>query len=56
MERTHSIRDYFSSLRQKPDTEFMPEVDGAALEDSPRLARITVWVVCALLVTALVWA
>jgi len=56
MELAQSLRDYFSSLRQKPDTEFMPEVDGAALEDSPRLARITLWVVCALLVTALVWA
>jgi len=56
MQLTQSFRDYFGGLRQKPDTEFMQEVDGAALEDSPRLARITVWVVCALLLTALIWA
>ena len=42
----HSIRDYFASMRQhKQDTEFMPEVDGAILEDSPWFTRITVWVV-----------
>lgn len=51
------FRDYFSRLRrQRQDTEFMPEVDGAILEDSPWLARITVWVVCAVLLVALLWA
>ena len=43
MELAQSLRDYFSSLkREKQDTEFMPEVDGAILEDSPWLARATV--------------
>lgn len=43
-------------LQARQDTEFMPEVEGAILEDSPWLARYTVWVVFALLVTALIWA
>ncbi len=54
MELSRSLRDYFS--RQKQDTEFMPEVDGAMLEDSPWLARITVWTVCICLIVALIWA
>jgi adhesin transport system membrane fusion protein len=57
---THSIRGYFDSFGPRgkayPETEFMQEVDGALLDDSPRIARITVWVVCACLLTALVWA
>ena len=57
MELTQSLRDYFGSLqRQKQDTEFMPEVDGAVLEDSPWLARATVWAVSACLIVALIWA
>ncbi|SIR76952.1 membrane fusion protein, adhesin transport system [Aquipseudomonas alcaligenes] len=57
MELAQSLRDYFSSLkREKQDTEFMPEVDGAILEDSPWLARATVWSVSACLIAALVWA
>ncbi|WP_137886552.1 HlyD family type I secretion periplasmic adaptor subunit [Pseudomonas sp. 2FE] len=57
MELPTSIRGYFASLRQQQqDTEFMPEVDGAALEDSPWLSRVTLWVVGALLLSALVWA
>ncbi|WP_137820283.1 HlyD family type I secretion periplasmic adaptor subunit [Pseudomonas sp. 2FG] len=57
MELPTSIRGYFASLRQQQqDTEFMPEVDGAALEDAPWLSRVTLWVVCALLLSALVWA
>lgn len=57
MELSQSIRDYFGSLQKhKQDTEFMPEVDGAVLEDSPWLARATVWTVCACLLVALVWA
>ena len=52
-----SLRNYFASMRQrKQDTEFMPEVDGAILEDSPWFTRITVWVVSACLLAALVWA
>ncbi|MBD9424739.1 HlyD family type I secretion periplasmic adaptor subunit [Pseudomonas sp. PDM15] len=57
MELTQSLRDYFGSLqRKKQDTEFMPEVDGAILEDSPWLARATVWSVSACLIVALIWA
>jgi adhesin transport system membrane fusion protein len=52
-----AIRNYFASLRtQRQDIEFMPEVEGAILEDSPRIARITVWAVLALLASALLWA
>ncbi|WP_437881320.1 HlyD family type I secretion periplasmic adaptor subunit [Pseudomonas sp. LRF_L74] len=54
MELGHSLRGYFRGARQ--DTEFMPEVDGAVQQDSPWLARITVWAVSACLLTALVWA
>ena len=56
MELSQSLREYVTQWRQKPDTEFMPEVDGTLLEDSPTLARITVWLVSLLLLTALVWA
>ncbi|MDG1581753.1 HlyD family type I secretion periplasmic adaptor subunit [Pseudomonas sp. GOM6] len=57
MDMSQSLRDYFSSLgKQKPDTEFMPEVDGVMQEDSPWLARATVWTVCICLVVALIWA
>ncbi len=57
MELTQSLRDYFGSLQKhKQDTEFMPEVEGAVLEDSPWLARATVWAACSLLVVALIWA
>ncbi|MDF3932255.1 HlyD family type I secretion periplasmic adaptor subunit [Pseudomonas citronellolis] len=43
-------------LGARSDTEFMPEVQGTVLEDSPLAARITLWAVLALLVSALVWA
>lgn len=57
MQATQSLGDYFGSLREKrQDTEFMPEVEGAILEDSPWLSRVTVWVVSACLLAALVWA
>ena len=39
-------------LQARKDTEFMPEVEGTILEDSPWAARFTVWVVCALLLVA----
>ena len=56
MELSQSLREYVTQWRQKPDTEFMPEVDGTLLEDSPTLARITVWLVSTLLLVALIWA
>ncbi len=42
--------------RAKRDTEFMPELEGAILEDSPRIARFTVWIAGLLLIVALAWA
>ncbi|MGG2397414.1 HlyD family type I secretion periplasmic adaptor subunit [Pseudomonas sp. SH1-B] len=57
MQATQNLGGYLGSLRDKrQDTEFMPEVEGAILEDSPWLTRITVWAVCACLLAALVWA
>lgn len=57
MQATQNLGNYFSSLREKrQDTEFMPEVEGAILEDSPWLSRATIWVVSACLLAALVWA
>ena len=57
MHISHSIHNYFASMRQrKQDTEFMPEVDGAILEDSPWFARITVWAVTLCLIVAIFWA
>ncbi|MDP2243901.1 HlyD family type I secretion periplasmic adaptor subunit [Pseudomonas sp.] len=51
------ILAYFTSWgRRKQDTEFMPEVEGAILEDSPWMSRITIWVVCTCLASALLWA
>lgn len=48
-------RSYFDR-RSNGDTEFMPEVAGAMVEDSPRATRVTVWVACVLLLVAMVWA
>ena len=42
--------------RSKQETEYMPEIHGAILEDSPWLARLTVWLTALLLVAVLVWA
>jgi membrane fusion protein, adhesin transport system len=52
-----SIGNYLRTLRErKQDTEFMPEIDGAILEDSPWFTRVTVWAVSACLISALIWA
>jgi adhesin transport system membrane fusion protein len=57
MELNPAIRSYLSQFGQnKADTEFMPDVDGSLLEDSPKLTRITVWLASLLLIAALVWA
>ena len=42
--------------RAKQDTEYMPELEGAMLADSPRIARATVWIAGLLLIVALTWA
>ena len=49
-------RGYFDSFSKSAESEFMPETAGAALQDSPRWSRITVWLAAALLISALVWA
>ncbi len=57
MSMRESIQQYMQGMREhKQDLDFMPEVEGALLEDSPRFARSTVWVVTALLIVALLWA
>ncbi|WP_010483201.1 HlyD family type I secretion periplasmic adaptor subunit [Pseudomonas sp. S9] len=48
------LSNYFA--HGKGDTEFMPEVDGAVLEDTPWFARITIWVVTACILSAVAWA
>ncbi len=57
MSALSSMRGYFSSREQhKPETEYMPELAGSLLEDTPTLTRITVWLASFLLISALVWA
>lgn len=51
-----NVSGYFSPLREKHDTEFMPEVQGALVEDATGLTRLTVWLIALFLITALVWA
>jgi adhesin transport system membrane fusion protein len=42
--------------RRKQDTEYMPEIQGAILEDSPWLTRLTVWLTALLLAAVVIWA
>src|SRR5476649_736798 len=49
-------RVYFGSFRKSAESEFMPETAGAALQDSPRWSRITVWLAAGLIISAVVWA
>ena len=56
MSATGSQRGYFDSFGKSAETEFMPELASAALQDSPRRSRLTVWVCAALIIAALVWA
>jgi adhesin transport system membrane fusion protein len=57
MQANPSLGSYLDGLRERrQDTEFMPEVEGAILQDSPWLTRATVWAVSACLLAALVWA
>ena len=51
-----NISDYLSPRHGKHDIEFMPEVQGALVEDSTRLTRLTVWLIALFILTALVWA
>lgn len=53
----YMLLGYFAGIGGgRPNTEFMHETQGAILEDSPWLARLTVWLVSLLLIAALVWA
>lgn len=57
MQANPSLGSYLDGLRERrQDTEFMPEVEGAILQDSPWLTRATVWAVSACLLCALAWA
>ncbi len=51
-----TLGDYLSPLHHKRDTEFMPEVQGALVEDSTGLTHATVWLVALIVLVALVWA
>lgn len=54
---SQALQDYRKRLLQRQqDHEFMPEVEGAILEDSPIAARATLWISCALLLCAVAWA
>ncbi|WP_172147453.1 MULTISPECIES: HlyD family type I secretion periplasmic adaptor subunit [Pseudomonas] len=53
----HKLWIYVAGIgRSKQDTEYMPELEGAILENSPRIARFTVWIAGLLLIVALTWA
>ncbi len=52
----HGVRSYFQSYGKTAERDYMPELAGATLQDSPRLSRLTVWLAAALLLVALVWA
>lgn len=56
MSLSHGIRSYIKSSGKTAERDYMPELAGATLQDSPRLSRVTVWLAAALLLTALVWA
>ncbi|MCF7204059.1 HlyD family type I secretion periplasmic adaptor subunit [Pseudomonas oligotrophica] len=48
---------YFArTARTREDTEYMPALQGAILEDSPWMTRLTVWLVALLLAATLTWA
>ena len=47
MSATPAPPGYFKSFGKTADSEFMPELAGAALQDSPRRSRIIVWLTCA---------
>lgn len=49
-------RGYLNSFKKSADREYMPELAGATLQDSPRRSRMTVWIATALIVIALLWA
>ncbi|HDS1735724.1 MULTISPECIES: HlyD family type I secretion periplasmic adaptor subunit [Pseudomonas] len=50
------MRSYFQGAGKTAERDYMPELAGATLQDSPRLSRLTVWLAAALLLVALAWA
>lgn len=50
------LGDYIRSFGKTAERDYMPELAGATLQDSPRLSRVTVWLAAALLLIALIWA
>lgn len=52
---SHSVRSSHGSDKSA-ERDYMPELAGATLQDSPRLSRLTVWLTAALLLAALTWA
>ncbi|MEG0859669.1 MAG: HlyD family type I secretion periplasmic adaptor subunit [Pseudomonas sp.] len=56
MSISHGLRNYFQSFGKTAERDYMPDVAGATLQDSPRLSRVTVWLAAALLLVALLWA
>ncbi|AUF95495.1 MULTISPECIES: HlyD family type I secretion periplasmic adaptor subunit [Pseudomonas] len=50
------LRSYFQGAGNTAERDYMPELAGATLQDSPRLSRLTVWLAAALLLVALAWA
>ena len=56
MSALSGLGDYIRSFGKTAEREYMPDLAGATLQDSPRLSRITVWLAAGLLLVALVWA
>ncbi|WP_422419843.1 HlyD family type I secretion periplasmic adaptor subunit [Pseudomonas sp. GZD-222] len=56
MSISQGLRSYFQSFGKTAERDYMPDVAGATLQDSPRLSRVTVWLTAALLLVALLWA
>lgn len=55
MSALSGLGDYIRSFGKTAEREYMPDLAGATLQDSPRLSRITVWLAAGLLLVALVW-
>ncbi|MBF8722834.1 HlyD family type I secretion periplasmic adaptor subunit [Pseudomonas guariconensis] len=51
-----SVRSDLPRLGKHAERDYMPELAGATLQDSPRLSRLTVWLAAGLLLVALAWA
>lgn len=56
MPLSHSVRSYLQGADKRAERDYMPELAGATLQESPSLSRLTVWLAAILLLIALVWA